>query len=181
MKRISRMTQAEVGAFVQNHLSKRGIDVVLSGGATVTIYSSNAYVSKDVDLVNIHSAKGSAIKVAMEEIGFREEGRYFKHPDSDVFVEFPPGPLAVGTEPVKAVDEIRLATGTLRLISPTDCVKDRRASFYHWGDRQALSQALLVARNHEIDLQEVARWSEAEGKHAEFQSIRPSLVSARSE
>lgn len=180
MKHVSRMTQAEVGAFVQNHLSKRGIEVVLSGGATVAIYSRNSYVSKDVDLVNVYSARASAIKAAMEEIGFREEGRYFKHPDSDVLVEFPPGPLAVGSEPVKAVDEMVYATGTLKVISPTDCVKDRLASYYHWGDRQALSQALLVARHHKIDLEEVARWSRAEGKQHEFDGIRALLVSARS-
>jgi len=71
LKRLRRMTQAEVGAFVQSHLSKRGIDVVLSGGATVAIYSGNMYVSKDVDLVNINLTKGSAIKAAMQEIGFR--------------------------------------------------------------------------------------------------------------
>ena len=175
------MTQGEVAALVQSHLSKRGIEVILSGGAAVAIYSGNAYVSKDVDRVNIYSARGGAIKAATEEMGFREEGRYFKHPDSEVFVEFPSGPLAVGAEPVKTVDEIMLATGTLKIISPTDCVKDRLASNSHWGDRQALSQAVLVARHHQIDLQEVARWSEAEGKGDEFQSIRSNLVSTGSE
>lgn len=179
MKPINRMTQPEIAALVQAHLSKKGIDVVLSGGATVAVYSENAYVSKDVDLVNAYSVRASAIGAAMREIGFQEEGRYFRHPDSDVLVEFPPGPLAVGAEPVKEVQEIELATGTLKLISPTDCVKDRLASYYHWGDRQALSQALLVAQHRPVDLLEVARWSEAVGKHDEFQEIRPSLVAAR--
>lgn len=131
MKHISRMTQGEVSALVQSHLSKRGIEVILSGGTAVAIYSSNAYVSKDVDLVNMYSARGGAIKAATEEMGFREEGRYFKHPGSEVFVEFPPVPLAVGPEPVRTVDEITLATGTLKIISPTDCAKDRMASYYH--------------------------------------------------
>lgn len=179
MKHISRMTQAEVGAFVQGHLSKRGIEVVLSGGASVAIYSSNMYVSKDVDLVNIHSARPSAIKAAMEEIGFQEEGRYFRHPSSEVFVEFPPGPLAVGTEPVKTIYEIKLPTGVLRVISPTDCAKDRLTAFYHWKDRQALSQALMVARHHEVDVLEIGRWSEVEGKQDEFERIKPLLISAR--
>ena len=75
MKPIRRMTQAELAAFVQTHLLQRGIHVVLSGGASVAFYSDNAYVSKDVDLVNIYSARGSAIESVMEEIGFREEGR----------------------------------------------------------------------------------------------------------
>jgi len=118
------------------------------------------------------------LKSAMRELGLQEEGRYFRHPDSDVLVEFPPGPLAVGTEPVKEVEEIELATGILKVISPTDCVKDRLASYYHWGDRQALSQALLVVQHKSVDLHELGRWSEAEGKRAEFQKIRPSLVAA---
>jgi len=112
------MTQPEIAALVQAHLLKKGIDVVLSGGASVAVYSENAYVSKDVDLVNPYSVRASAIGTAMREIGFQEEGRYFRHPDSDVLVEFPPGPLAVGAEPVREVQEIELATGTLKLVSP---------------------------------------------------------------
>ncbi len=45
------------------------------------------------------------------------------------FVEFPPGPLAVGVEPVKQVNELKFSTGMLRIISPTDCVKDRLAGY----------------------------------------------------
>jgi len=44
MKSIKEMTNAELAAFVESHLRKKGIDVVLSGGACVSIYSSNRYV-----------------------------------------------------------------------------------------------------------------------------------------
>jgi hypothetical protein len=180
MKPIREMSQAELGAFIHSHLRQLGIDVVLSGGASVAIYSKNIYVSQDLDLVNIRFAKEGAIKAAMQQIGFREEGRHFRHPESETIIEFPPGPLAVGAEPVKSVDELQLPTGTLRIISPTDCVKDRLTSYYHWGDRQALSQAILVAQHCEIDLKEVARWSTAEGKRKEYANIRGSLVGNRS-
>jgi len=70
----------------------------------------------------------------MEEFGFREVGRHYAHPDTDFFVEFPPGPLSVRTEPVARIDELRLETGNLRIISPTDCVKDRLSAYYHWGE-----------------------------------------------
>ena len=40
---------------------------------------------------------------AMQEIGFEESTRNFKHYDSQYFVEFPPGPLTIGAE---AVEEI---------------------------------------------------------------------------
>ena len=125
------MTVGEFGAFVQSHLRKSGIEVVLSGGATVSIYRSNKYVSHDLDLVNMFSVSRKAIRIAMFEIGFSEEGRYFKHPDSQFLIEFPPGPLSVGKEPVKQISEIRFITGVLKVISPTDCVKDRLAAYYH--------------------------------------------------
>lgn len=135
------MSQAEVGAFVQTHMRQRGIEVALSGGASGAIYSANAFVSNDVDLVNIHSASDREIKAAMHEAGFREKGRYFTHPQSTVLVEFPPGPLAVGTEPVASIAEIALATGVLRIISPTDCVKDKLPSYYHWGTKKLFSKS----------------------------------------
>ncbi len=73
MKAISKMTQAEVAAFVQSHLRKHQIYVTLSGGAAVSIYTVNRYVSADIDLVEDAYTDRSKIKIAMEEIGFREK------------------------------------------------------------------------------------------------------------
>ena len=107
--------------------------------------------------------------------GFYEEGRYFRHPDSQFFVEFPPGPLAIGQESVKQTVEKKLSTGTLKIISPTDCVKDRLAAYYHWGDQQSLLQATLVAQQNKINVDEIRRWSLAEGKLREFEKIKDKL------
>lgn len=178
MKSVKEMTNAELAAFIESGLRERGIDVVLSGGACVSIYSENRYVSMDLDLVNHHFAERREIREAMRAIGFREEGRHFTHPESDFFVEFPAGPLAVGEEPVKRIEEITLETGILRLISATDCVKDRLTAYYHWNDKQCLEQAALVAQAKEIDLDEVERWSEVEGKLDEFEGIRHRLAPA---
>ena len=172
MKSIKEMTQGELAAFVQSHLREKGIDVVLSGGAAVSIYSSNRYISLDLDLVNRYFAKRRPLRETMQEIGFHEEGRYFKHPDPQFFVEFPPGPLAVGAEPVKQINELKLSTGMLRIISPTDCVKDRLAAYYHWDDRQCLEQAVLVATDNKVDLDEIERWSSHEGKLNQFREFR---------
>ena len=114
----------------------------------------------------------------MAEIGFEEDGRYFKHSDTEFFIEFPPGPLTVGDEPVREVIEKRFSTGRLRIISPTDCVKDRLAAYYHWGDRQCLAQAQLVARGHTIDIGEIERWSIGEGKFDEFEHIKDQFISS---
>jgi hypothetical protein len=176
MKAISRMTQGELGAFIQSQLRKNGIEVVLSGGAAVAIYSDNKYVSRDLDLINVYGVNRRKISAIMMELGFQEEGRYFRHPHSKFFVEFPPGPLAIGEEPVSQIVEKKFSTGILKLISPTDCVKDRLSAYYHWGDQQSLLQATLVAQQHKIELNEIRRWSLSEGRLEEFERIKDKLT-----
>ena len=60
----------------------------------------------------------------------------------------------------------------LKLLSPTDCVKDRLAAYYHWNDRPSLEQAVLVCQNQSVDLDEVERWSKSEGKGDKFKLFR---------
>ena len=40
MKPIKEMSRTELAAFIQSHLESNGIDVVLSGGSCVSIYSN---------------------------------------------------------------------------------------------------------------------------------------------
>ena len=56
---------------------------------------------------------------------------------------------------------LKTSAGSL-LLTPTDCIKDRLASFFYWNDRQALEQALLVAKNHPIHLEDLKRWAKEE-------------------
>jgi hypothetical protein len=174
MKSIGEMSLGELAAFVCSHLEGRGIRVVLSGGGCVSIYASDRYVSMDLDFIEHLPATRRQLKQVLAEIAFVEENRYFRHPETEFFLEFPAGPLAVGSEPVKAIEELRLGTGTLKLLSPTDCVKDRLAAFYHWNDRQCLQQAVWVARARKIDWAEIERWSRKEGKEEKFRVFRES-------
>lgn len=176
MKPIVEMSQGELAAFVQTKLREAGIEVILSGGAAVSIFSADKYVSLDIDLVNVYFAKRRSIQIVMNEIGFEEKGRYFVHPDSKYYVEFPPGPLSVGQEPVNKIIEIELLTGTLKIISPTDCVKDRLLAYFHWKDQQCLTQAILVATETNVDFNEIERWSQVEGKLDDYQEILSKLL-----
>jgi len=176
MKKIKNMSQVEVAAYVQDSLQANGIDVVLSGGSAVSFYSSNKYISKDLDLINTSFARRSKLKSVMESLGFKEKGRYFMHPEAAFFIEFPDGPLSVGEEPVKEISEYELATGTLKVLSPTDCVKDRLCAFYFWNDLQGLEQAVLVAKSQQVDLREIRRWSKVEGKEKEYKSFTDELT-----
>jgi len=74
----------------------------------------------------------------------------------------------VGSEPVKKIATVRTKYGSLKLLSPTDCIKDRLAAYYHWDDPQSLEQALMVAKRCRIDLREIERWSKVEGKEEKF-------------
>lgn len=172
MKAIGDMSRLEIAGLVSSEFQKNHINVVLSGGSCVSIYSEEKYVSLDLDFVNAAFTKRDRIRDVMKSLGFREQDRYFRHPDTDLLVEFPPGPLGVGEEPVKQIDELQTEAGVLRIISPTDCVKDRLTWHYHDGDNECLKQAILVANHNTIDLEEIERWSAVEGKSEEFSHIR---------
>jgi len=161
--RIKNLSLKDLAIFISNFLRKNSIETVLSGGACVSIYTNNKYISYDLDFVLISSDDQKKAKTVLEEIGFYEENRYFKHKDSQYFIDFVSPPLSIGSEPIKEISEIKKGNRILKLLSVTDCVKDRLAAFFHWGDRQALEQAILVCRDNQIDFKEVERWSKNEG------------------
>lgn len=175
MKPLSAMTRLELAAFIGAEFKRRNINVVLSGGSCVSIYSQEKYVSMDLDFVNAAFTKRPQIVSAMTALGFTEKNRYFAHPDTAYLIEFPPGPLGIGEEPVRQIDEITTSTGVVRIISPTDCVKDRLSWYYHGNDTECLEQAVLVAQANDIDIKEVKRWSVAEGMGPRFEKIKARL------
>lgn len=162
------MTAEELAGLVCETLRAAGITVTLTGGACVAIWSQGKYVSNDLDFIEEGPVLRRQVADAMKTLGFEPKARYFVHPQSKLFVEFPTGPLTVGDQRVERVSERDTPAGRLRLLSPTDCVKDRLAAFFHWNDRQALEQALLVATEQAIDLNDVARWSQSECKENKF-------------
>lgn len=175
MKPVREMSQGELAAYIDTHLQMNGVNVVLSGGACVAVYSSYQYVSKDLDFIARFTLDHNKIESLMKEIGFEKQGRYYFHPETNWYAEFISGPPGVGQEPVGKIHELTLSTGQLRLLSPTDSVKDRLAAFYHWGDRQCLEQALLVAQTLPVDLENVEAWSVREGKKDEYEVFRRRL------
>ena len=160
---LSGLTIGELAAYIAEHLHNKGIETVLVGGACISIYSANEYSSFDLDFVITGSSTRQKVRAALTEIDFTEENRYFVNPQTPFFIEFPSGPLAIGDEPPSEISTLRFSTGNLRLLSPTDCMKDRLAAFYHWKDQQSFEQALLIARDHTINIEEVRRWSVNEG------------------
>lgn len=164
MGKISRETSIEeLAAKVSQALGDAEINAVLSGGAVVSIYTRNEYESGDLDFIS--GASTERISVVMEGLGFRRQGRCFTHEDTELFVEFPPGPLAIGDELIRSeeVGEKKTAEGKIRLLTPTQCVMDRLSAYFHWKDLQSLDQAVMVAKKQKIQMTKLAAWAKAEG------------------
>jgi hypothetical protein len=73
------MSLGELAAYIDTHLRGKGIDVVLSSGACVSIYSDRKYVSKDLDFIGRYSIDHKKVERVMLEIGFERQGRYYHH------------------------------------------------------------------------------------------------------
>lgn len=154
------LSRRDVAAIVCSKLASLGINVVLCGGAVVSIYSSNRYESYDLDFVSPNLARNVA--AGMKELGFKKEGRHWVHADTPFWVEFPPGPVEVGNIIVTEFAEMETDFGVLRILPPTECVIDRLAGYFHWNDPQCLEQALLVASEHPIDLARIKAWAKSD-------------------
>jgi len=174
MKPIGQMSMEELAAYICDGLEKEGIETVLSGGCCVEIYSKGRYTSDDIGLIDRFNGGHRKIKQIMEKLGFKEYKmkRYFVHEDTSLFIEFPRGPLGVGDAPVKEIATRTTETGSLKLLIPTDCIKDRLAAYYHWDDKQSLEQAIWVANENDFDIESIKRWSLNEGMIDKFQDFK---------
>jgi len=165
----------DLAALVCEACLKNSINLVLSGGACVSIFTHNEYASYDLDFVLRSPVARRQIRRTMADLGFLEDGRHFRHPDTPYIVEFLQPYPTVGDEPVREIMEIRRGEMSLFLISPTDCVKDRLAAFYHWNDSPSLDQAVMVCADNPVDLKEVRRWSMKEGMEDRYRKFRRAL------
>jgi len=173
MKITRDLTIGEFAALVATHLQTEGIDVVLTGGAVVSIYTDNKYQSNDADFIS--SVAHQKIATALAKIGFDRKGKDFLHPSTNFFVEFPTGPLAVGGQIIVAEGDITIRGNRLKLLSPTQSVMDRLSGFFHWNDRQGLDQALWIAEKHPIQIAKIKSWARAEGALKPFEEFLRAL------
>ena len=181
MINLNGLSIAELAALICSSLKKEGLQATLSGGACAEIYSSNKYVTADLDFVvnYIWPGNDKIIGTVMSALGFEKNGRIFLNKSVAYSVEFPPGPLSIGEEHQIKPVELKLKTGNLLLLSPTDSVKDRLTGYFYGNDAQCLEQAVMVAQDNPVDLRELLRWSKNEGKLEEFRKIAGRLGPVR--
>ena len=162
-------TEEQLWKYVATHLKKKGIDTILVGGAVVSIYSEGIYKSGDLDFVLVTMFVKN-LPEAMEEIGFlKKVGRHYIHPDcKHLYIEFPSSFLEIGEDNQIIPDEVKLDGVKIKILSPTDCVKDRLSSYIHFKARECLDQAVLVGGKNPIKLEAVKKWCKNEGAEWAF-------------
>lgn len=163
------ITLEKLAAIISEKLKEHEIDSVLVGGGCVSIYSKNRYQSYDLDYVTYEDMK--KVEKVLNELDFQKEGRYFKNKNCEHYIEFVSPPVAIGNEPIDNYEYHRTSFGTIKMLTPTDSIKDRLAAFYHWNDKQSLDQALLIYKkiHKRIDIKEIKKWSEQEGHLKKFE------------
>ncbi len=104
------------------------------------------------------------LEQAMNEIGFLKQNRHYIHPEcKHLFIEFPGTvPLGIGKDYLIKPDEHEINGKVIKILSPTDCVKDRLATFMYFNDREGLDQAVVVTKKHPINFESVEKWCEGE-------------------
>lgn len=150
-------------------LEKQGIIATLSGGAAISIYTNNRYVSEDLDFVTVALVR--ELRSALEPLGFVHAGRprmsVFDHPKTRWYLEFPPAPISFGGTYVDPSQCVLIDTGVgmLRIISPTHSVMDRLTAAAAWNEPQSREQALLVAdlQREKIDWEQLDAFVVHEG------------------
>ncbi len=60
---------------------------------------------------------------------------------------------------------------SLKILSPTDCVKDRLASYIYYQAQDCFLQALMVARQHSVDYPSLKTWCQNEGADWAYQEL----------
>lgn len=167
-KITERSSLVDVAAIVSDALDIAGITATLSGGSAVTIYSDNAYLSRDLDFVT--AAMIADLEPVLTTLGFERTRvprlSQFMHPEIEWYVEFPPAPLSFGHLEVSPTDcaKIESPAGILRIITPTQSVMDRLAAVFAWKDEQSRDQAVLVAAAQDVDWDALKTWFMNEGE-----------------
>lgn len=166
---FKRISLKNLAAIVCEKLKEHDIDSILVGGGCVSIYTKNRYQSYDLDYVIYEDFK--KVEKALNELNFQKKGRHFIHKNCEYYIEFVASPVTIGEEPVTNYEYHKTSFGIIKMLTPTDSIKDRLAAFYHWDDKQSLDQAVMIYKtiSKKINIEEIKRWSKKEGHLKKFE------------
>ncbi len=152
----------QVAAVLSAYFASYGYEPVLTGRAVAAIYAGAGVKPRTLDFA-APEYEVDEVGKAMKRIGFKEGAfRTFRSDICPYEIVFTPFPVTIGENIVEDFHIMRTAEGPLKMLTPTDCVRQMLARYYRWGDRDGMHEARLVARKHTIDYEMVKRWSEWE-------------------
>lgn len=157
-------SEEQLWKYVAWHLAKHGIESVLVGGAVVSIYTEGLYKSGDIDLITYEKTV-SELDEAMNEIGFKKKDMHYRNPDCpDLYIQFVSGPLGIGDDLKIEPRKIKVDGRTIKILTPTDCIRDRLSAYIYDEVRGLFDQAVLVAKHHPFEDRKVKKWLASEGQ-----------------
>jgi hypothetical protein len=155
-------TEEELWKYVGYYFSKNSIDMVLVGGSVVSIYSKGRYRSGDLDFVSLSYMENKVPKL-LNDLGFKKDGRVYSNKKCPhLCIDLVSPPLAIGNDYEIKPNEVNYKGKVLKILTPTDCIKDRLASYIYFEARECLDQALLVAQAQKFSKKEVKKWCKEE-------------------
>jgi len=140
---------------------------VLVGGAAVELYTGGAYTTGDYDFVgDVPESVGKAL----EEAGFKREGRHWIHQEAELFVEFP----GTAVQPHEKTAMLEIGDVSVLTLSPEDMVIDRLAAWQFWKSTTDGASAFLIWRAQEkgLDLRRLGRLAERRGVEKAFARLQ---------
>jgi hypothetical protein len=167
---------------VARTLRRAGIEAVLTGGANAALYAGGTFHSYDLDFILRRTVRRDLLDAAMKDIGFERRGDHYASPDQDYLVEFPPGPLAIGSDTAIRPVHLRVGGTIVLALSATDSCLDRLAAWIHWRDKGSRQVALEIATRSRVRLARIREWCRREDAEVEgerFLADRRARLAAR--
>lgn len=177
-KALEGLVISQVAAVISSYMEEQGYEPVLTGKSCAAIHAGTSIHPKTLDFI-VRDFTNDEVAETMAGVGFLDSGhRTFSNKYCPYEVLLTTHPVVVGDDVVSDVKVMRTAKGPLKLLTPTDCVRQRLSMFYRWNDREALDDALKVARKHEIDMDLVRRWSDWEWASERYDEFAELLKAA---
>ena len=129
-KELEGLVISQVAAIISSYMDEQGYEPVLTGRSCAAIYAGSSIHPKTLDFV-VRDFTIDEVAETMAGVGFLGSGhRTFSNKYCPYEVLLSTHPVVVGDDVVSDVKVMRTAKGPLKLLTPTDCVRQRLSMFY---------------------------------------------------
>jgi hypothetical protein len=101
---------------------------------------------------------------------------HFRNPKCPhFFIQIVSGPLGIGDDLNIKPKELKLEGQSIRILTPTDCIRDRLSAYIHDGVQSLLDQAVLVAKRQPFEDRKIKKWLLADGHEDVYKEFKAKL------